>query len=384
MINVKKNTKGYTMVEALVTLAFVGIIMGSAFSLVIHYGEVSEREAATIRMQQESRFMLSSLGSELKSAGSVVTALRFYFSNPIGDLKNEEPYYMGIFPIDNTTVAEAGQGTPDGVIIAIADPNTFNTISTTFSPSAGDDVEVVSTAVTGNEPWAIGDVGIVLGPKDYPGGSGDVVGYYVFSVTAVASDSLSVRSTAVYYSGLLDIQENNLQYKDTETKKGNTVTYPKGSPILRLSNFSIYLLRQVADSRALKMYLPGNIVSRDIRQLIRINDAKGFADPIVTGDYSVISENIWDMQISYKFEYTTLGTEQEYFSDAISASDSVTDFMQDLRDVKFKKLRLINVTFVVLSENLGGKGYWTLDIPDIYNETGYQLPPGKYRYKLLR
>ncbi|MCP4155547.1 MAG: hypothetical protein GY757_47930, partial [bacterium] len=60
------------------------------------------------------------------------------------------------------------------------------------------------------------------------------------------------------------------------------------------------------------------------------------------------------------------------------------DFMQDLRDVKFKKLRLINVTFVVLSENLGGKGYWTLDIPDIYNETGYKLPPGKYRYKLLR
>lgn len=370
-----KNERGFSFVEMLVVMAFILIIMASVFSLVFHFTQVSETENAKVELQQESRFMFSSFASEIRSAGSVLT-----LSHSAGFLVTA-PYFNGIFPLDNTVAANGEGGTPDGIILAISDPDAVTKLSATFNPSSGTTLTVDDTIVEEGDAWAAGDFGILIGPAVDPSDSTKPIGYYVFEVVRTTTDTIIIRDTPVYYSGLLTIVSNNLNYRDPEATKGNNVIYPVNSPVMRLTNFSIYILNQVADSK--KSMAAG---SRDIRQLIRINDTKGNADPIAQNLYTIISENIWDMQISYvsypSFPDTSSANTVTYFN--ATSSDYATEYAALLNAIRMKYLKAINVTFVAITDEYAGSGSEDLNINGIMNEGAYSLPEGKYGFKLLQ
>lgn len=380
-----KKERGSSYVEMLVVMVVILVVMIAIFSMVLHFGKSSETEYARTELLRESRFILSAFASELKSAGSVLTV-----SHSSGFLSTH-PFFNGIYPLDNTTTGDGAGGTPDGIILAISDPEAVTKLTSDYNPSTGTDIPVEDTTVKDGVSWAAGDIGIIIGPAVDPLDPSKPIGYYVFYVDSVTTDTITMRNAPVYYSGLLNISSNNLKYTDyvgasPTAPEGNNVLYPTNSPVMRLTNFSIYILNQVADAKKTRVSDAGGTLYRDIRQLVRISDTQGDADPISTGRFTVISENIWDMQISYTaytlFPDTTLGVTTEYFAGA-TISDELDKLLYDIR---MRFLKTININMVVLTgeyEGIAGEGE-SIRIPGFANEASYTLPKGKYGYKLMQ
>ncbi len=380
--NHKRSQSGFSLIETLVTMTMFFFILYGVFALISHYGDVTSTEHSRIRMQQESRYLMASFTGEIKEAGAVLT-----LANTPSFLK-DKPYFNGIFPLNQTSF-------PDGIIIATGDPEATTRLAAAFNGGASV-MTVKNAEVPGYDPgiplyennvlpWQKGDKGIVIG-KD---------GYLVFSVESVSTtpgentqDFISLRDTPVYYSGLLDtsgLPTGTARYTDTASVPGNAVLYPKGAPVIRLTNFSIFLFREVIT--------PGR--DRNTRQLIRVTDTKGAADVLAlkaSADISIVSENIWDMQISYiAFEKDVFKTadrntapdpNHHYFAGGGTSSD-LFNLMDDIRT---KKLKQVDMTFVSITEELPGKGVRIKDdrrIPAIGDEPAYYLPAGKFSHRLM-
>ena len=208
-------------------------------------------------------------------------------------------------------------------------------------------------------------------------------GYYIFSVASVAANSLTIRDSAIYYSGLLN-NCGTYAYTDTlctpATVKGNLLTYsgstsPPYTPVMRLTSFSIYLFNQIYDNR----------LKRSINRMFRITDAFGAGGTELLNSQSIVSDNIFDMQLSYTF-YTAFPNNTPNYSFFETTTNPTlpspydTDTVYSL--IQKKYLKEINVTIVVLTDEYGGKGETTLTIPAIKNQAEYDLPGGKYNFKI--
>jgi hypothetical protein len=105
---------------------------------------------------------------------------------------------------------------------------------------------------------------------------------------------------------------------------------------------------------------------------------------------SVVSDSIYDMQLSYTF-FTdfpnsgagTTGTFLETAANPVLNSPYNSETVYGLIQKKF--LKEINATIVVLTDEYGGsKGNMpALSLPTIKNRPGYALPAGKYKYKIF-
>jgi prepilin-type N-terminal cleavage/methylation domain-containing protein len=362
-----KKQNGFSIIELLIVASLLLIVLGSVYFMIIHYREVSETELSRIKLQQESRFMLSSFASELKSAGAVLTLAN------TGSFLSALPYFNGIYPLNNTNF-------PDGIIVAIGNPDVVTTLTQSYNPSSGNIIPVENTAdIYGNPLWVAGDKGIIIGPSIDPADPSKTIGYYVFAVddsSPPTANTITMRTEAVYYSRLL----STTHYTDVEdgshTDVGNNVAYPINSPVIKLSDFSIYLVKEIFDAD----------LHRNIRQLIRVSDAKNQADVLAdttTAVVSVISENIWDMQISYAAypSFPVATPKNQYFAGG-SSSTILTNLLLDIRS---KYLKEISIDIVALTDEFGGKGERTLSVPVIGDRaSSYNLPEGKFGYRIYK
>lgn len=365
----KQAEKGFTLIETMVTMSLFFFILFGVYAMILHYGDVTKTEHSRMTMQQESRYMVSSFGDEVKEAGAVLT-----LSHTSAFLA-AAPFFNGIYPLNSTYY-------PDGIIIATGDPEAVTKLTADFSGS--DTVlNVEDTTVKSYDPsypyenpqWGPGQKGIVIG----------TTGYLVFEVESVPDvNTINIRAEPVYYSGLL---VTGSYYDDAQgNAAGNTLTYSANSMVARLTNFSIYVFRDVVDSTLSAAHASSQI----IRQMIRITDTYGKVDPLAAGsgaEYSVISENIWDMQISYiaytdfatANRHTALDPTHYYFAGgSISSSDSAA-LMNDIRN---RLLKQMDITFIAIADSLGGKGELTTGtLPAIADNPSPSLPNRKLSYR---
>ncbi len=361
------NKKGFTLVEALVYMFILAIVLAGLYSMIIYYRNVETTEQARVRRQQESRFTLSEFSTDLKDAGAVLTL------ENTGSFLKKTPYFNGIFPLNNTNFA-------DGIIIAKGDPNAVTKLTANFNPS-GTTLQVENTKRKDNpslSAWTVGDKGIVINEN----------GYFVFYVTGVNNTSLNIRATSVYYSGLL----STTKYKDNlispATTKGNNINYQTDTPVIRLYNFSIFLVQEKNDT----------IQKRKIRELIKITDTKSQSNPLTstTAEKGVVAENIWDIQLIYttitKID-DPINTQKNYCASdntkwknpipnpcVSGGSNTCTNFLDDIRN---KLLKEVTIKIIALTDNYSGKGAITNRVPAIGDESSYTLTKGKYTYKLF-
>ena len=360
-----RRKNGFTLIEALVYTAMLAFILAGLYTMIIYYKNVSSTEQARVRLMQESRFVLSNLSEELKDAGAVLTLL-----NTGGFLK-ATPYFNGIFPLNNTNFA-------DGIIIAKGEPNAVTKLTSNFDPSSSTQLSVENTYrkdISGSVfAWSVGDKGIVINQD----------GYYVFYVASVTANTISIRSTAVYYSGLL----NTTNYKDNlikpSTQNGDNIIYNSGTPVIKLYSFSIYLIQQRYDSDK----------KRNIRRLIRITDTKGQADALNNNTVvkGVEADNIWDLQIIYNVipDLNDPTTEIDFcakdnnkwnnpIENPCSNDTGCTSFFIYIRT---KQLKEITIRLVMITDDYSGKGNIVNQIPIIGDENQYTLT-GPYKARLL-
>lgn len=343
----KQQQKGFTLIETIVTMSLFFVILFGVYVMIQHYGDVSKTEHSRMTMQQESRYMVSAFADEIKEAGAVLT-----LTHTSGFLA-AAPFFNGLSPLNSSY-------SPDGIILATGDPEAVTVLTADFNQ--GDTVLNVENATVNaydpslpyeNPKWEPGQKGIVIG----------TTGYFVFAVASAdtGTNTITIRNTPVYYSGLL---MTGSYYDYTHgNPAGNTITYSINSPVIRVTNFSIYVFRDIPHPKLSGVYGSPQI----IRQMIRITDTYGQPDPLADGsgaEFSVISENIWDMQISY-IAYTNFETANPdtgidpnhlYFTQGSAYTDTYTALPFLMEDIRARRLKQLDITIIAIADELGGKG----------------------------
>jgi type II secretory pathway pseudopilin PulG len=210
-----KNEKGFSLVESMITMGLFFIILGAVYMMVIHYAEVARTEHSRIRMQQESRFLMTNFTQELQDAGAVLTAIPTF----VKDI--EQVSFNGLYPLNQTDY-------PDGFIVAAGDPSGVTYLAEDYSLADAGNFLLVNTVykITSPDydatleyelrPWKDGDKAIIVNKE----------GYMVFKIKEVGynddtTDNIEMRALPVYYSGLLNTQTSRESeartYIDTNT-----------------------------------------------------------------------------------------------------------------------------------------------------------------------
>ena len=345
------NRKGFSLVEAMVVMVIMLLVMSSVFMMILYYRDVSGTEQARVRQTQESRFLMSVFSSELKNAGAVMTM------TSSGGFLDVPPYFNGIYPMNNTNFA-------DGVVLASADPNAVSKLTVEDNPT--DDLTLYVNNTFATPAWAAGDHGIVIGPA----------GIYVFEVESTGANTIVMTNTPVYYSGLLDTTTStgSFTYVDPETVPGNDMDYPINAPVMRLSDFSIYLVNQRFDQEK----------GRDVRDLVRVSDCHGIADVLGNNDpvngpvKGVIAENIWDLQLVYTTypNFPDVSVKNDFYTSG--SSGTTADLLEALR---IKTLKEMTVNVVALTDDYPGKGSVTYSLPLLADRPAGTMPAGKFSYR---
>lgn len=159
--------------------------------------------------------------------------------------------------------------------------------------------------------------------------------------------------------------------------------------VARLTSFSIYLFDESEDLE----------LGRAIRPFVRVTDTNGIAnvlDPNATDVVkSVVSEDIWDLQISY-LGYTAFSAADRetdpdlyYFAGTVKGKDTETiittstDGDQLLLDLKNRLIKQIDLNVVTLTGKFGGQGKADETLPIMGDrQVADQLPVGKYAVKI--
>ncbi len=68
-----KNNKGFSLLELMVTMGIFLLILLPVYFMIFHYSDIYKTENSRVKLQQESRFVLTNLATELKSVGNVLT-----------------------------------------------------------------------------------------------------------------------------------------------------------------------------------------------------------------------------------------------------------------------------------------------------------------------
>ena len=339
--------KGFTLVESMVVLVMMMIIMSAVYLMIMYFRDVSGTEQARVRQTQESRFLMSIFSSELKNAGAVMTLVNS------GGFLSTLPYFNGIYPLNNT-------GAPDGVVVASGDPNAVSKLVVATTPSTG---TLLLNNTNATPAWAIGEQGILIGPD----------GFYVFTVEGVSATSITMEDVPVYYSGLLNTTTDSglYSYNDPETAMGNAVTYPVNSPVMRIGEFSVYLVNERYD----------NSKKRNVRELVRVTDCNGDPDVLAaasTASKGVIAENVWDMQLVYT-AYPNLPAYTNPLSYFTQGGSS--DLGNLLTALRVKTMKEITVHVVALTDDYPGQGTISFPLTQLADRAAESLPSGKFNYR---
>jgi prepilin-type N-terminal cleavage/methylation domain-containing protein len=234
----RQNSKGFTLMEMIVASTILLIIVSSIYALILRTQRTHLTEDRKLDMNQAARALEVLLYDDIRSAGAVLSLLHTptFLGSPAP--------FTGIYPLNNNNF-------PDGIIIASGDPLAITESTGDFTPGSHNTINVTSTdTFDGTQPaWGINDFGLVSRAE----------GYYVFKVVqapALGDTSLSIRSTAVYYSGLL----NTANYDDLtddhnidSNNSGSDYTYFAGSPVIRLNYFNILLVKEQDGVRTLTL-----------------------------------------------------------------------------------------------------------------------------------
>jgi type II secretory pathway pseudopilin PulG len=339
--------KGFTLVEAMVVVVLMMLIMSAVYLMIMYYRDVSGTEQARVRQTQESRYLLSVFSSEIKNAGSVMTLVNS------GGFLTVPPYFNGIYPLNNTNF-------PDGLILASGDPNAVSKLTSAVDPSSTTTLPLNNTIATPvwipSDSGVPGDKGILIGPN----------GFYVFVVQSVSANSITMEGTPVYYSGFL----NTAHYDDPETTMGNSVSYPVNSPVMRLGDFSIYLVKERFDAAK----------ARNVRDLVRVTDCNGSADVLADASPAlkgVIAENIWDLQMVYTAypNFPDVTIKNNFFT---GGGGTLADLLTALR---LKTMKEITVNVVALTDDYPGRGTISYALPLLADRPAENLPTGKFNYR---
>lgn len=262
----KRNNRGMTLIETMLTLVITLGLIGGAMSLLMFMQKQARNQQSRVSLTQEARFVLKQLTSELKNSGSMIS-----FMGSGTFLGGQLPFY-GIYPLNNTNG-------PDGMIIASASPYYFSRMPEGTSFTAGDGtLNVVRTDHTYSDgSWRKDDLIMVISKQ----------GYCILKNTADqianGSTSIPVDPKPIYYSGLLQTGS----YTD-RLPNSQAVTYnASDSVVIKLSHFGIYLLHDM--------------------DLVRVSDTKGQQNPFLTSSdpdkdpvMGVIASDILDLQIIYR------------------------------------------------------------------------------------
>ncbi len=342
----RKNIQGVTLIELMVSLLITSVVFLGVISLMTEITSGSRTQDSRTEQTQEARFVLSVMSTDFKNAGSVISL------SHTGSFLANTPLFSGIVPLNSTTSS-------DGVILAAGDPNFLTKTFTEFNPKSDTEINVDKTSLDeANEgdnakPWEVGDKVMIISTK----------GYYIASISEVPAGgtSLKLRKEPVYYSKLLKGggYEDKILMPDGNSpdEDGKAITYPSRSPVIRLNNFSIYLVN-------------------DKHELFRVTDTKGNADitakkaDIVGG---AIAENIMDMQIVYKaYNDFPNPTDIDRFYSIQKVEGGIQNKPDDqvnntllFNDIRNKLMKEINISFVVKTGDYDGKEKLKTKIPSL-------------------
>lgn len=251
--------RGFTLIEVLVALAVTSLIMIGTYSLIIVNQKQHLREDRLRELIGTTRSLETFLCDDFRSAGAILSML--HTRNYLG----KEVPFNGIQPLNNSAY-------PDGVILAAGDPDATTILSADWTPGGS-----MTLDPTNPGSWDVGDIGLVMTEN----------GYYIFRVTAVAGNVLSLRNSSVYHSGLLQSAHFNDYLEDQLGYSGDGLTYQKNNPVVRLSYFRIYLVRTEADGSQTLTVATDCEGTADIED----NESDTIGIPLV--------ENVFDFQIDY-------------------------------------------------------------------------------------
>ncbi len=282
---------GMTLAELLVVLV-IFLLVGLALTTAMIFHQRSflqENKRVMIKSQIRTAFIELQERISQAGAGINVAGTKSYLG------ADSNVPFRGIIPMNYNTYDGGGNDdNPDGIILAYGDTRTITKLSagSWHPPSTTMVLEKVKDPVSGESMWNADDIGMIMSKE----------GFYMFKVTAVNTDTdtLTLRNTAVYYSGLFNYSDMagpiHLNYLDflphylnpTTDDNGKAITYNRDtSSVIKLSFFGIYFISRINNS----YYLTASL------------DADGNANPCSNGfgpERCVpLAKNILDMQIEY-------------------------------------------------------------------------------------
>jgi prepilin-type N-terminal cleavage/methylation domain-containing protein len=362
-----KKTNGFTLAEMLVSSTILLVIIITIYFLVTSTQSTHLSEGRKLDMNQAARAFEQLLCDNIRSAGSILSLL-----HTPSFLEAPAPF-TGIYPLNNNDF-------PDGIILASGDPQGVTETTAAFDASTLPASIALTTVVDPEDAsktaWQKDDIGLVIRAE----------GYYIFKVTVTPSlidTTLVIRTTPVYYSGLL----NTTHYDDLTddhnsdaNKKGNAYSYPSGSPVIRLEYFTIFLIEE----------------SAGVRSLTLTSDTEGVGDifnnPATPTRGVPIFSNIEDLQ----FEYVTRDTPPEFWASISTSGTSYpdpcsstsgtacTDFINQFTNRNIAAVR-VYVLFKTEEEINKPRGSGiTFEKPVMGDIAASTLPVGRFHYNYMR
>lgn len=367
MKNTKRNN-GFTLIEMIVASSILLIIVASIYALILRTQHTHLTEERRLDMNQAARALEVLLYDNLRSAGSVLSLLHTpaFVGSPVP--------FTGIYPLNNNDA-------PDGIILASGDPMASTELSADFDPSSSSTVSVVSSDLYDGtaSAWNLNDFGIVIRPE----------GYYIFKVIqapALGANALSVRRTAVYYSGLLksgDYDDLTDDHNSDSKKKGFEYIYAAGTPVIRLAYFNMFLVRE----------------EDGVQTLTITTDTEGEADILGDGKQTntrgvPFVPNIFDIQ----FEYITRDVPADFWASTVTdgaggtpyanpcaapADVNCVSFMDQFRNRNISAVR-VYALFRTEEEIEKHKGTGMVyDKPRMGDRAATRIPVGRYHYSYM-
>ena len=219
--------RGFTLVELLLSLSIMTFVIIALLTMVTTTQNFSLTEGRKLDMNQGARVVEQMLCDGFRNAGAVLS-----LANTPTLLGSAAIPFNGVYPLNNS-------GYPDGVILASGDPTALTRLTSSYNTGS-----TILNVLTVDRPdgalaWQLNDWGMILRSD----------GYYVFRVTATPASgdtALAVRTTAAYFSGLLNTAHYNDPSDDQLGATGDGA-YDAGSPVVRLDYFHMFLVRTEAD-----------------------------------------------------------------------------------------------------------------------------------------
>ena len=362
-----RNNRGFSIPEMLVSSTLLLIIVITIYFLISSTQATHMAEGRKLDMNQASRAFEQMVCDNIRSAGSVLSLLHTptFVGSPVA--------FNGIYPLNNT-------GFPDGIILASGDPKGVTKTTGDFLASTNPTSISVDSVVDPDDPfkavWQKDDIGMVSRAE----------GYFIFKVTvtpSTADTSLNIRSTPVYYSGLLNTANyNDLadEHNSDANKAGNAYTYPVGCPVIRLEYFNMFLTKVEGGSRILTL----------------TTDTEGVGDifnAVMTTTRGVpVFHNIEDLQ----FEYVSSDIPAELWASAAttgtvhtdpcasSSSTTCTDFMGQFQSRNIGAVRVYALFKTEEEVNKPQGSGIEFAKPVMGDAIALTIPPGRFHYTYMK